>query len=106
MSALLAMCRFVSPELGVRVGWCRGVMAAARRFAPDLLRSHGISEVPSRLAQPDRAAVRGHLPTEPPADMGRERSSTTLDLYTRRTDDPDRVLEALSEWDSERENPD
>ncbi|HEY3691360.1 MAG TPA: tyrosine-type recombinase/integrase [Pseudonocardiaceae bacterium] len=29
--------------------------------------------------------------------MGHERSSTTLDLYTRRTDNPERILEALSD---------
>ena len=29
--------------------------------------------------------------------LGHERSSTTLDLYTRRTDDPTRVLRALDD---------
>ena len=29
--------------------------------------------------------------------LGHERSSTTLDLYTRRTDDPSRVLRALDD---------
>jgi hypothetical protein len=29
--------------------------------------------------------------------MGHERSSTTLDLYTRRTDDPTRILRALDD---------
>ena len=29
--------------------------------------------------------------------MGHERSSTTLDLYTRRTDDSDRILQALND---------
>lgn len=29
--------------------------------------------------------------------LGHERSSTTLDLYTRRTDDPARVLQALDD---------
>ena len=29
--------------------------------------------------------------------MGHERSSTTLDLYTRRTDDHDRILRALDD---------
>jgi DNA segregation ATPase FtsK/SpoIIIE, S-DNA-T family len=31
--------------------------------------------------------------------MGHERSSTTLDLYTRRTDDHDRILQALDDDD-------
>jgi len=31
--------------------------------------------------------------------LGHERSSTTLDLYTRRTDDPSRVLRALDDDD-------
>jgi hypothetical protein len=31
--------------------------------------------------------------------LGHERSSTTLDLYTRRTDDPVRVLQALDDDD-------
>ena len=31
--------------------------------------------------------------------MGHERSSTTLDLYTRRTDDQERILRALGEVD-------
>lgn len=31
--------------------------------------------------------------------MGHERSSTTLDLYTRRTDGHDRILRALGEDD-------
>jgi integrase len=35
--------------------------------------------------------------------MGHERSSTTLDLYTRRTDNGDRILQALT--DSEDEGP-
>jgi len=29
--------------------------------------------------------------------MGHERSSTTMDLYTRRTDNADRILEALTD---------
>lgn len=29
--------------------------------------------------------------------MGHERSSTTLDLYTRRTEDPTRILRALDD---------
>jgi hypothetical protein len=33
--------------------------------------------------------------------MGHERSSTTLDLYTRRTDNPERLLEALSDPDDD-----
>jgi integrase len=33
--------------------------------------------------------------------LGHERSSTTLDLYTRRTDDPSRVLRALDDDDPE-----
>ena len=33
--------------------------------------------------------------------MGHERSSTTLDLYTRRTDNNDRILRALSDPDDE-----
>jgi hypothetical protein len=35
--------------------------------------------------------------------MGHERSSTTLDLYTRRTDNGDRILQALT--DSEDDGP-
>jgi hypothetical protein len=35
--------------------------------------------------------------------MGHERSSTTLDLYTRRTDDASRILRALS--DEEDDGP-
>ena len=31
--------------------------------------------------------------------MGHERASTTLDLYTRRTDDADRILRALDDAD-------
>jgi hypothetical protein len=31
--------------------------------------------------------------------MGHERSSTTLDLYTRRTEDPTRILRALDDDD-------
>jgi len=31
--------------------------------------------------------------------MGHERSSTTLDLYTRRTNNADRILRALSDDD-------
>ena len=31
--------------------------------------------------------------------MGHERASTTLDLYTRRTDDADRILRALNDAD-------
>jgi hypothetical protein len=33
--------------------------------------------------------------------LGHERSSTTLDLYTRRTDDPSRVLRALDDPDDD-----
>ena len=33
--------------------------------------------------------------------MGHERSSTTLDLYTRRTDNSDRVLRALDDPDDD-----
>lgn len=36
--------------------------------------------------------------------MGHERSSTTLDLYTRRTDDPTRILRALEGDDEEDED--
>ena len=36
--------------------------------------------------------------------MGHERSSTTLDLYTRRTDNSDRILQALN--DPEDDEPD
>ncbi len=32
--------------------------------------------------------------------MGHERSSTTLDLYTRRTEDPTRILRALDDEDA------
>jgi hypothetical protein len=31
--------------------------------------------------------------------MGHERSSTTLDLYTQRTEDPSRILRALCDED-------
>ena len=33
--------------------------------------------------------------------MGHERASTTLDLYTRRTDNSDRILSALDDPDDE-----
>ena len=33
--------------------------------------------------------------------MGHEKSATTLDLYTRRTDDPTRILRALDDDDPE-----
>ncbi|HWH99899.1 MAG TPA: tyrosine-type recombinase/integrase [Propionibacteriaceae bacterium] len=33
--------------------------------------------------------------------MGHERATTTLDLYTRRTDNADRILEALSDDDAD-----
>jgi integrase len=33
--------------------------------------------------------------------VGHERSSTTLDLYTRRTEDPSRILRALGDDDPE-----
>ncbi|WP_219419086.1 hypothetical protein [Pseudonocardia nigra] len=33
--------------------------------------------------------------------MGHERSSPTLDLYTRRTDNSDRILHALNDPDEE-----
>jgi integrase len=36
--------------------------------------------------------------------VGHERSSTTLDLYTRRTDNSDRILSALD--DPEEDDPD
>lgn len=36
--------------------------------------------------------------------MGHERSSTTLNLYTRRTDDPTRILRALEGDDEEDED--
>jgi hypothetical protein len=35
--------------------------------------------------------------------MGHERSSTTLELYTRRTDNPERILEALTDPDDDSE---
>ena len=38
--------------------------------------------------------------------MGHERSSTTLDLYTRRTDNSDRILRALTDPDPEDDDPD
>jgi integrase len=37
--------------------------------------------------------------------LGHERSSTTLDLYTRRTDDPSRVLRALDDEDDLDDGP-
>ncbi len=36
--------------------------------------------------------------------LGHERSATTLDLYTRRTDNSDRILRALT--DPDEEDPD
>jgi integrase len=36
--------------------------------------------------------------------MGHERSATTLDLYTRRTDDPTRILRALDDDDDEEDD--
>jgi len=36
--------------------------------------------------------------------MGHERSSTTLDLYTRRTDNSDRILRALDDMDGRDPN--
>jgi hypothetical protein len=36
--------------------------------------------------------------------MGHERSTTTLDLYTRRTDNGDRILQALDD-DDEDDDP-
>ena len=36
--------------------------------------------------------------------MGHGRSLTTLDLYTRRTDNSDRILQALNDRDAERED--
>jgi hypothetical protein len=36
--------------------------------------------------------------------MGHERASTTLDLYTRRTEDPTRILRALG--DATDDDPD
>ena len=36
--------------------------------------------------------------------MGHERSSTTLDLYTRRTDNSDRILRALDDSDEDDPN--
>jgi len=38
------------------------------------------------------------------AGDGHERSSTTLDLYTRRTDDQERILRALGEVDDPDDN--
>lgn len=38
--------------------------------------------------------------------LGHERSSTTMDLYTRRTDDADRVLDALSDDDDDDQGDD
>jgi len=38
--------------------------------------------------------------------MGHERSSTTLDLYTRRTDDHDRILQALDGGDDQDDGED
>ena len=37
--------------------------------------------------------------------MGHERASTTLDLYTRRTDDGERILKALDDAEGEAEEP-
>jgi integrase len=36
--------------------------------------------------------------------MGHERSSTTLDLYTRRTDDPTRILRALDDDEEDEDD--
>jgi integrase len=33
--------------------------------------------------------------------LGHERSATTMDLYTRRTDNPDRILQALTDADDD-----
>ena len=38
--------------------------------------------------------------------MGHERSSTTLDLYTRRTDNSDRILQALTDPDDKDSDDD
>ncbi|MDF2975435.1 MAG: hypothetical protein K0S40_163 [Actinomycetospora sp.] len=80
---------------------------------------------PCRCRQPRRRPPgrRAPLPRSPalvrhnprgrrrPANMvqrvlGHERSSTTMDLYTRRTDDADRVLEALSDDDEDGQGDD
>ena len=37
--------------------------------------------------------------------MGHERSSTTLDLYTRRTDNPTRILRALNDDEDDGGSP-
>ena len=37
--------------------------------------------------------------------MGHERSSTTLDLYTRRTDGPSRILRTLNDDDPDDGEP-
>ncbi|MEU7816571.1 hypothetical protein [Pseudonocardia sp. NPDC049154] len=36
--------------------------------------------------------------------MGHERATTTLDLYTRRTDNGDRILRALDDPDDEEDD--
>jgi len=37
------------------------------------------------------------------AHLGHEKSATTLDLYTRRTDNSDRILQALTDPDDPEE---
>jgi hypothetical protein len=37
--------------------------------------------------------------------MGHERASTTLDLYTRRTEDASRILRALDDDDPDDDGP-
>jgi integrase len=41
----------------------------------------------------------GVPPNMVPRVLGHEKSSTTMDRYTRRTDNPDRILDALSDED-------
>jgi hypothetical protein len=46
----------------------------------------------------------GVLPNMVQRVIGHERSTTTLDLYTRRTDNGDRILQALDD-DDEDDDP-
>jgi hypothetical protein len=66
---------------------CDGVRPGGADHQP-----YGSSEASLACAS---GATSGHR-----GDGGR-RGSTTLDLYTRRTDNPDRILDALTDWDDE-----
>lgn len=81
------------------------------------LQRHGHAGTAEDLRRPP-AATSGAIPSTwrspvalgevdgmaPGGAMGHERSSTTLDLYTRRTDDPTRILRVLEGDDEEDED--